>query len=160
MNRQRFALAALAISAAVIAISQGPPPIGRQTITAKFNEISLERTPCFGACPVYKVTLKPDGTVRFHGTRFVDKPGDYEGKVDPEDVAKVVVLAEKLGFWNLKDKYTANITDMPGALVTIDTGEKEKTTNNYADQGPAELWAIEQLIDSVNKSVREWKKVD
>lgn len=124
------------------------------------KEISLERTPCFGGCPIYKVTLKPDGTVIYDGKRFVEKIGKYEGQVTPEDVIKIRDVATKLDFWKLKDKYTAQITDMPSAIVTIDAGDKKKTTDNYGGQGPTELWAIEQLIDKVVDGVREWKKIE
>jgi len=32
-----------------------------------FKIITLERTPCYGYCPVYKVTILSDGTVRYFG---------------------------------------------------------------------------------------------
>jgi len=150
MNKRIVAaLAGIAIIP-VIVLAQGEP----------VKEIALERTPCFGACPVYKVTLKPDGTVIYEGKRFVDKIGRFEGKIIPEDFANLAQVTNSLGFWKLQDKYTAPITDMPSALVTIKQGEKSKTTDNYASRGPAELWAIEQLIDKVVEGVPEWKKVE
>lgn len=124
------------------------------------KEISLERTPCFGACPIYKVTLKPDGKVVYEGKRFVDKIGRYEAQVNSEDVQRINEIVHKLGYWKLKDKYTAQITDMPSALVTVVTEKKSKTTDNYGNQGPTELWAIEQLIDKVVAGAQDWKKIE
>lgn len=123
------------------------------------KKISLERTPCFGACPIYKVTLNPDGTVVYEGKRFVEKIGKYEARVNADDVQRINDIVNKLEFWKLKGKYTAQITDMPSAIVTVETAARKKTTDNYGNQGPTELWAIEQLIDKVVAGASEWKKV-
>lgn len=153
MNR-RFWVALFALAAL------GTVPALAYRLGSTPTEIALERTPCFGACPVYKVTLKPDGTVIYEGKRFVEKLGRFEGRINEDDYANLAKATDTLGFWKFKDKYTAPITDMPSALVTIQQGEKSKTTDNYAGRGPAELWAIEQLIDKVVDGVREWKKVE
>lgn len=123
------------------------------------KKISLERTPCFGACPTYKVTLNPDGTVIYEGKRYVEKLGRYEARVNAEDVQRINNIVNKLEFWKLKNKYTARITDMPSAIVTVETSERKKTTDNYGNQAPTELWAIEQLIDKVVAGASEWRKV-
>ncbi len=38
--------------------------------------ITLERTACFGACPVYTLSIYADGTVVYNGERFVDVEGE------------------------------------------------------------------------------------
>ncbi len=144
---------------ATLAIAGAVPPY-RLFQKSDLQEVSLERTPCFGACPTYKVTLKPDGKVVYDGKRFVDKIGKYEAQVNPEDVQRINEIVNKLGYWKLKDKYTAQITDMPSALVTVVTEKKSKTTDNYGNQGPTELWASEQLIDKVVAGAQDWKKIE
>ena len=37
--------------------------------------ITLERTACFGVCPVYKLTIYGDGRVLYDGIRFVRTEG-------------------------------------------------------------------------------------
>jgi hypothetical protein len=39
------------------------------------ESISYETGPCFGACPVYKVTVRSDGTGVFEGRRFTGVAG-------------------------------------------------------------------------------------
>jgi hypothetical protein len=39
--------------------------------------ISFETGPCFGACPVYKVTVNADGTGLFEGRRFTAMAGEH-----------------------------------------------------------------------------------
>jgi hypothetical protein len=43
---------------------------------AEITEISLERTPCYGSCPVDQVILRSGGTARYMGTRFVPRTGE------------------------------------------------------------------------------------
>lgn len=46
----------------------------------KFKTIQLERTMCFGECPVYKVEILSDGTVNYNGEMFVEKKENIPGK--------------------------------------------------------------------------------
>ena len=45
--------------------------------------ITLQRTACFGACPVYTVSIYADGTVAYNGERFVEVEGTQTGSIDP-----------------------------------------------------------------------------
>ncbi len=40
-------------------------------------------SPCFGACPVYTVTVRPDGTGTFEGQRFTAVTGARDFRVTP-----------------------------------------------------------------------------
>ena len=52
-----------------------PKPARSDVDTSAEDRITLERRPCFGACPVYTVTLERSGKVRFEGHRFVADTG-------------------------------------------------------------------------------------
>src|ERR1041385_8201332 len=45
------------------------------------DQITLERTACFGTCPMYKLTIDSDGTVTFNGERFTKTTGIAKGKI-------------------------------------------------------------------------------
>ena len=47
------------------------------TAQPQITEIRLERTPCFGSCPVDEVILRPDGSATYIGKRFVKRIGRY-----------------------------------------------------------------------------------
>src|SRR5262245_5877604 len=89
----------LVVSSAVPALSGGPSP-------KKIKEISLERTPCFGACPIYKLTIKADGSVKYVGKRFVERAGTYTAHVGEGRIQLLLPIFDKAGFWKMKDKYT------------------------------------------------------
>ena len=52
--------------------------------------ITLERTACFGTCPVYQVSIFEDGTVMYNGENFVDVTGEQTSSIDPETVELMV----------------------------------------------------------------------
>ena len=65
-----LSVAALALAGCIPAghPPQGPVPIEGASIT-------YETGPCFGRCPVYAITVRPDGTGTFEGKRFTAVTG-------------------------------------------------------------------------------------
>lgn len=113
------------------------------------TEIGLERTPCYGTCPVYTVIIKNDGTFRYQGGENTKRRGKHTGTVD---VSRFNALAEFLlesGYMQLESAYTLRVTDMPTAYTAAVVNGKRKIVSNYGGVGPAKLWAVEQLIDKL-----------
>jgi len=148
-----FGLTATLVMGAAIAF-------GQSAAAHKVTEISLERTPCFGGCPVYTVTFSSDGTVKFKGVRYVDKIGDYEGRVDPEEFVRLAKALDKLDYWNLDKKYTEPITDMPSQYVRVMTPKGLRTVHNYGRKAPDEFFMVTTMIDGALHNVRNLEKVE
>lgn len=126
----------------------------------RIQSITMERTPCFGSCPVYKVTLKPDGTLTYVGTRFVSKIGTYSAKFWGAELQDLLApLLDKLNVWTMKSRYSAGATDMPSQIVTIVTDKGTKVIDEYGPSGPKELWAVQRIIDSLVAEATDWKKL-
>src|SRR5690348_14497714 len=68
--------------------------------------ISLERTSCFGSCPVYKVTISSDGSVVYEGKKYVRVEGMQRGKVEPEAVKQLMQEFVDSDYFKLEDQYT------------------------------------------------------
>src|SRR4051794_21358964 len=94
------------------------------TAQPEITEIRLERTPCFGSCPVDEVVLRPDGTATYVGTRFVERPGRHEGTFDRAEYEKLAKLLESQGFFGLKDRYSVPETDNPSLITSATRGGK------------------------------------
>jgi hypothetical protein len=133
---------------AVVAVSQLPLSKDKDQIT----EVTLERTACFGYCPIYKVTLRRDGTISYNGREYVELKGAYEGKVYGFDRLAQLILSS--GYFNLKDNYSINATDLPSTITSVVRDGKRKTITNYGDSGPVELWGIEMAIDGMLKGAK------
>jgi len=83
----------LAFSCFVIAASPG---------AAHIDAITLERTSCYGTCPVCKVTLHRDGTVAYDGKEFVKVTGHRTSKIPPERFQQLAREVEQIGFFRLQ----------------------------------------------------------
>lgn len=51
---------------------------------ASGEAITLATGPCFGTCPVYRVTIRPDGTGTFEGHRFTAVTGTRAFRATPD----------------------------------------------------------------------------
>ena len=111
--------------------------------------ITIRRTPCFGTCPDYTVTVKADGSVEYEGRAHAKPAGKLTGTTRDWRFHNVARLIDEVGFFCFADRYTAMVTDNPTVFVTVTKAGRTKTVENYANAGPQVLWAIEQLIDDM-----------
>lgn len=111
-------------------------------------EITIQRTVCYGTCPDYEVTLRGDGTVRYTGRQYVRITGTHSWKVDPAAVRALAREMEQAGYFELKDEYTAMITDNPTTWTTLTIGPRTKKIKDYF-AGPKKLKELQQRIDEV-----------
>lgn len=127
----------------------GMTAIGGATLTPEVSvtRIGLERTPCFGRCPVYTVIIHQDGTFRYEGTENVERIGSHTGRVDTLELTQVFRYIEAINFFDLADTYRAEIMDDAAAFTLVETPEETKVIMNYARSAPATVWALEALID-------------
>jgi hypothetical protein len=110
--------------------------------------ITMERTRCFGTCPAYRLTINGRGEVVYEGRDFVKVSGTQRARIDPALVASLVQEAERIGFFELKDEYTARVTDLPTTFVEIRLGDRHKRIRDYYG-APASLRDLEKRIDEV-----------
>ncbi len=129
--------------------------------------IRLERTSCFGECPVYSVSIDAKGNVTYDGTEFVRVKGRQTDRIPVPRVAELLATADRIGFFDLRDQYRTirnpdgtetMVTDLPTTFVTITRGGRSKRIEDYVG-APAELKQLEQQIDEAARTVR-WVRVD
>ncbi len=121
------------------------------------TEIGLERTPCYGKCPVYTAVLKADGTFRFHGVDNVRHIGRFTGKIEEHEFNNLAQFIVGCDYFEMEDTYEALVTDHPDVYSTVVRKGQRKVIRNYANAGPPTLWAIEQLIDKLILTA-EWNE--
>ena len=119
--------------------------------------IVMERGPCFGRCPVYRLELNDSGTVVFEGRGFVAARGRQETTVAPADVQALAREIESAGFFDLRGNYPPDVTDHATVVttVTIDGRSKRVEHNLGARSAPAALEALYRRIDEVARAT-EW----
>ena len=81
--------------------------------------ISLEKTACFGTCPILKIEIYNNGAIVYNGIKHVKKIGIYNLQIEKEEIQKILSKAEKIGFYKLKKEYTERISDLPTTYIMI-----------------------------------------
>lgn len=98
--------------------------------------VSFEQTACFGTCPVHKLTIFSSGQGNYHGDRNVEHMGDFMSDISVSQIQEIIAKADSLNFFDLKDSYAANMTDLPTTIIYINDGEQKKKVvayGNYPD---------------------------
>jgi len=87
---------------------------------------SIERTPCFGTCPTYKLTIMQDGSAIYEGRRFAEREGRYTGHVDAATMKALKEEAEARGFYAMDDVYDRAVTDLPSVIIRVHADGRDK----------------------------------
>lgn len=87
---------------------------------------SMERTPCFGTCKAYRINVYRSGFATFEGRANVAKEGLHSGHIGPDSLAQLMSDADRLGFWDLQERYDNNATDLPSSIIRIVGNGKDK----------------------------------
>lgn len=108
--------------------------------------ISMERTPCLGRCPGYTITIYETGMVIYEGRDFVEREGKYTTMLSNDAMEELKNYIKEINFFNLKDKYDKEITDIPSCIIAVSLeGKYKKIIDRY--EAPRELRDLEKLID-------------
>lgn len=123
-----------------------------------YDSISLERTPCDGPCPVYRVTLYRSGKAELEAKAHLPQTGEFTGQVDLLTYARLCYALDNGRFKDFSDQYRANLTDNTACIITVTSGNNQKSVTDYGNIGPIQLWALEQTIDGIRQSI-SWQPV-
>jgi hypothetical protein len=138
----------------------GPP----SAVVSSDSRVIMERLPCFGTCPVYRVDIDADGTVTFTGERYVDSIGARSHRIQPGEAAALMHALVDGGFFDLADDYTQGAkecgmyhTDAPRVNLTVRVDGRSKTVqHDYGCGGaPPSLRSLQERVDSV-AGVSRW----
>src|ERR1700680_4731414 len=135
-----------------------PPPVSApgatfpKLVEATGFSIQLSRSGCYGTCPSYSVVIYGDGTIDFHGRRYVAIPGDFQAHIAPEAAARLLERFRAADFFDLKDKYVAGVTDNPTYCLELVIGAKKKTITDYVGTWVGMPALINELEDAVDET--------
>lgn len=129
------------------------------------SEIVLERGPCLGNCPIYRVTLRSDGAATFEGWNHVERVGVYGGVVTNAEFRTIADRFESARFWELEDSYLQPVMDLPVVRTTLLRADSSrKVVRDHGAVGvptveaPAVLLDLQAAIDRVAEGI-SWSLV-
>jgi hypothetical protein len=127
------------------------------------SAITLERTPCFGSCPVYTISVSPSGQVTFEGRAHVRQLGTATGQIPKQRVDALLIELQRAGYFGFADRYAVSepacgryVTDLPTVTSSATLGGRTKRIDHDHGCGgaPGALAVLEKRIDEVLGSDR------
>ena len=135
-----------------------PQPAASQAIAAD-DFVELERTHCYGTCPVYRVRITANGDLDWDGERFVAVTGHAHAHVDGAKAVALLEHFQQAGFFSLCAGYTRFVTDSPTHLTSLRIGGETKQVSDYASSAPAWLGSLDNEVDALADTHR-WRHGD
>ena len=134
-----------------------------------YSTIEYSAGPCFGFCPIYKITISADRTAIFKAQRFnfshdtssEKDEGTFTGKINEDHYNELISLLESLHLTQLKSYYgNQNVTDLPTSYLNVSFKDgREKKIQDYGKHGTAELEKLYQFFDEL-KTNQTWTKMN
>ncbi len=75
-------------------------------MASRIKKLTLQRTPCHGPCPVYTVTVRGTGEVRYLGEAHVARTGEHRWRISERRLERLAEALERARYSRLEDRYT------------------------------------------------------
>jgi hypothetical protein len=122
------------------------PPVSHEVMA------TLERTACYGWCPVYTLTIHRDGRVEYHGEEFVKQRGSAAAELTPGQIDELDRAFATAQYFSLGSDYThEDATDASSAITSYRKDGRDKKIAHYHgdEHAPDALTTLENAIDSI-----------
>jgi hypothetical protein len=120
--------------------------------------MTLERSGCYGTCPVYSVKIYGDGRVEFDGQCFVAVRGKRTSTIPGDAVESLFGFFRNADYFSLNDTYDSPASDLPTSTTSVSFDGKKKSVMDYygVEVGmPDSVKLIERAIDRLTNS-EQW----
>jgi hypothetical protein len=148
-KKEVAAAEATAVPDTVVVVME--PPLPKDSLA-----VSLERTPCFGRCPVFKIKVYASGFATYEGLNFAEKMGLYSYRFSQTDLDRIYKMAKAIDYFELESEYNdPRVTDLPSTISEIKLNDQAHRVN--ARMGtPQELKDFHENL-GIMLNERDWK---
>lgn len=111
--------------------------------------VSLERSYCFGTCPVYKIEIYNSGYAVYIGQANTDKIGTFTTTFSKDQLNSLTSVAKEINYMELNDVYdNPGVTDLPSTVSSIVINGVRKTVKRRVGY-PQSIVVFEKQIDTI-----------
>jgi len=123
----------------------------------KIEEIYFSTSGCYGTCPIFELSIKPDKTAKYNAIEYNDKKGIYKTTLDTASYAKLLQTINYIKLTSLNDNYSVNWTD--DQTVTVEIKYNNGLTKKISDYGAIGTFGLEHLYDQLFalRKTQKWK---
>jgi hypothetical protein len=111
---------------------------GSKLISEKFDSVTMQRTACYGQCPIYAVEILGNGKIKYTGKEFVRVKGVRQSSVPSANVELLAAALRHVKFEEMQEKYqferdgcVSMPTDFPSFEISVTKAGKTKHVAFY-----------------------------
>ena len=116
------------------------------------KEIEMDKSPCFGTCPHYTLTIYEKGYASFEGKRDVDKMGLHTKKLSSKEYEGIKRAFESSNWFDLQDDYPSSVSDLPKTKITYHDGGESKSVTGDDLSLPSIVKGLDKLLSQIAMS--------
>lgn len=117
--------------------------------------ITLDRGPCYGRCPDYKLYIYENGRVIYFGRKDVKVRGIQTAQLSQDKIKLLINEFLKINYFSLPERFENCAFDFDSAQTSFTMSGKTKTIFDYHGcyPIPQELIELEDKIDEITNSI-------
>ncbi len=122
--------------------------------------LSIEKTPCFGQCPIFKMELLDSSSLKFNAVRFMDVNGNFEGDLSRKSYTDLKELASNVNWNGLQKEYLTGYSDLPSTILSYSAIDGDTTVVRYESNiAPENVSKLGTRLSQIQKTTT-WKSVE
>ncbi|MEM0941529.1 MAG: DUF6438 domain-containing protein [Bacteroidota bacterium] len=118
---------------------------------------SYTKTSCMGSCPAFRFEVYMNGKAFYTGKENVERLGKWSADVSDSELEEIKSIFEKNDFFSFKDRYYAEISDLPVTYIEFRSDGKEKKVMDYYG-APLKLKQLEQEVEAIIERLK-WVRI-
>ena len=129
--------------------------------------VKLERTACYGECPIYTVAVKKNGEVQYEGHDYVSVSGTRTAILSKESVTLIESELIRSKFIKMKSKHHSgswgcfmSATDSSYIIIEGSIKNKRKAVSTYTGCDSDQVNAVIKLANYIDKIAETSKWVE
>ena len=124
----------------------------------KKKVIGIQKTACYGACPVYTMDILNNCKVILRAEKFLEMgAGEFKSRLSKIKYEELIHAFRQSGFFELDEIYRSNVSDLPTTYFYFKDNGEAKTIEVYG-KWPDDLTALDKKLTALIDELK-WKKV-
>jgi hypothetical protein len=117
---------------------------------ADIFEVTLDRGPCLGPCPVFRFTASRQDSYSYEGRSYAEPGGTRSGPMPAYLFDRLAAVCIELRVLELDDVYPSRFDDAASVGVTVrHSGGVKSVRSEDGDSASVRLWAFAALVEVV-----------
>jgi hypothetical protein len=128
----------------------------RQPSQSANTVISMQKTACYGACPVYSVEIFDDMKITYLGGENVPVEGEQTGEISRQQLDELIEAFTDSNFFDYESDYMGHVTDLPTTYIQFTYEGRSKKVRDYYG-APQSLKDLENKVEELVRNIF-WKE--